>query len=32
MSFITPDITVYDITPQIDVELGVGSKVSGVPE
>lgn len=31
-SFIAPDITVYDITPQIDITLGVGSKVAGVPE
>ena len=31
-SFIAPDISVFDIAPQIDVELGVGSKVAGVPE
>ena len=31
-SFIAPDITVYDITPQIDIELGNGGYVSGVPE
>lgn len=30
-SFITPDITVFDIVPQIDIELNSGSKVPGVP-
>lgn len=31
-SFIAPDISVFDIAPQIDVELGNGGFVSGVPE
>ena len=31
-SFIAPDITVYDIIPEVDVQLGSGSKVPNVPE
>ena len=31
-SFVKPEIAVYDINPQVDIDLGVGGHVSGVPE